>query len=248
MFFALCGGLLVEITKYTTQTPQSVPSSDQAPRLETCRCGLCCDVRGWELSETSEHPIVVIQPCRSSNLSTGKQICITYCSDAVCTKLSEDPHLACCGHLCTFRPSTHSSREHCHLSPQVKAVRVCALLLCAWWTAVSAMASPSLGHSRALAASGNGTLMAGQSLTQAWKHSAPLKPVWFAHAAPWMRPSCAQHWEFGGRITVLNKRVCGFGTQCQSLCSPDGTVCLIPQGDGNLVLCAPANTCRASAS
>ena len=32
----------------------------------------------------------------------------------------------------------------------------------------------------------------------------------------------------------------GDAAQNQALCSPDGTVCLVPQGDGNLVLCAPA--------
>ena len=38
--------------------------------------------------------------------------------------------------------------------------------------------------------------------------------------------------------------MCNMGTvdmQNESLCSPDGTVCLVTQGDGNLVLCAPVN-------
>jgi hypothetical protein len=52
------------------------------------------------------------------------------------------------------------------LTPQVKAMQRYALLLCAWVTAVSAVSYPSLGDTVALAAAGNGSLPAGQSLGQ----------------------------------------------------------------------------------
>ena len=52
------------------------------------------------------------------------------------------------------------------LTLQVKAVQRYTLLLCAWVTAVSAVSYPSLGDTRALAAAGNGSLPAGQSLGQ----------------------------------------------------------------------------------
>ena len=72
-----------------------------------------------------------------------------------------------------FILSISCSKNGCHTQipvAQVKAMQRYALpvLLCAMWVAAvsGAMVPPSLGHSRALAASGNGTLLAGQALGQ----------------------------------------------------------------------------------
>ena len=90
-------------------------------------------------------------------------------------RLSQPLAEACC-------ETMHMSLAHCFgwvtqygvvetsmdLTLQVKAVQRYALwlLLCAWVTAVSAVSYPSLGDTRALAAAGNGSLSAGQSLGQ----------------------------------------------------------------------------------
>ena len=120
----------------------------------------------------------------------------------------------------------------------MKAAQRCALLLCAWVTSVSALPFLPLGTTRALASTG--TLMAGQTLSQVGPRiTSTLPPA---------LPSRQQVQCTEARAGLLANHtqepwitcLLGDAAQNQALCSPDGTVCLVPQGDGNLVLCAPA--------
>ena len=79
-------------------------------------------------------------------------------------RLEDSAHVACTL-FCRF--TEYGAVQTCiDMTPQVKVLQRYALLLCVWVTAVSAVSYPSLGETQALAAAGNGSLSAGQSLGQ----------------------------------------------------------------------------------
>ena len=102
-----------------------------------------------------------------------------------------------------------------------------SLLLSAWVTAVSAAQTEI------------SPLVAGQTLAQVGLGTAHTLSTLSVALIPAVSPEST----FEGVLTFWVH--CTTDAQDQNLCSPEGTVCLVAQGDGNLVLCALPNNCRA---